>query len=67
MLAPFKRDYTFYELEVAEEIDIPHASINTIRTAARSLNYHRVTPTKKLAITPIQKAQRYEITLSRKD
>jgi hypothetical protein len=40
---------------------------STIRTAARARKIHRVKPTKKLALTPIQKAERYEIALSKKN
>jgi hypothetical protein len=51
---------------VAQELDI-HASETTIRIIAKELNYYRIKPTKKLALTPIQKVIRYEIALSRKD
>ncbi len=44
------------EMLQTEELDIPHASKSTIRTVTRSLNYHRVAPTKKLALTAIQEA-----------
>lgn len=53
--------------EVAQQIDIPHVSKSTIRTTAAQLDYHRVKPTKKLGLTPIQRAIRYELALSRKD
>jgi hypothetical protein len=54
------------QFEVAQELDLK-ASKSTIRTAARSHKIHRVKPTKKLGLTPIQMAERYEIALSRKD
>ena len=39
----------------------------TIETRLRVQNLYRLKPTKKLALTDIQKAQRYEIALSRKN
>jgi len=54
------------QFEVAQELDLK-ASKSTIRTAARSHKIHQVKPTKKLSLTPIQMAERYEIALSRKD
>jgi hypothetical protein len=36
----------------------------TIEARMRKMNLNRVKPTKKLALTPIQRAQRYEIALS---
>jgi hypothetical protein len=58
------REMPFFE--VAEELDL-HVSKTTIRNAVQSLHIHRVKPTKKLALTDIQEATRYEIALSRKD
>ena len=55
-----------YQFEVAQELNLK-ASKSTIRTVARGHKIHRVKPTKKLALTPIQEAERYEIALSRKD
>ncbi len=54
------------QYDVAQELNLK-ASKSTIRTVARTHDIHRVKPTKKLALTPIQKAERYEIALSRKD
>jgi hypothetical protein len=39
----------------------------TIETRMRAMNLQRCKPTKKLGLTDIQRAQRYEIALSRKD
>ena len=39
----------------------------TIETRMRAMNLRRCKPTKKLGLTDIQRAQRYEIALSRKD
>jgi hypothetical protein len=39
----------------------------TIETRMRKMNLYRCKPTKKLDLTDIQRAQRYEIALSRKD
>jgi hypothetical protein len=61
-----RRHRDMYQFEVAKEMGL-EVSKNTIRTAATSVGYHRVNPTKKLALTPIQEAIRYEIALSRKD
>jgi hypothetical protein len=57
------------QYEVAQEIEepFPHTSKSTIRREARALGIHRVKPTKKLSLTPIQEAIRYELALSRKD
>jgi DDE superfamily endonuclease len=54
------------QLDVAHELGL-HASKSTVGKAALLLNYHRCKPTKKLDLTDIQMAQRYEIALSRKD
>ena len=58
------RELPFFE--VAQELDL-HVSKSIIRQTTRALHFHRVKPTKKLALTDIQEALRYEITLSRKD
>src|SRR5947207_6159998 len=55
-----------YQFEVAQELNLK-ASKSTIRTVACGHKIHRVKPTKKLALTLIQEAERYEIVLSRKD
>lgn len=63
----FDRHYReMYQFEVAQELDLK-ASKSTIRTITHKRKIHRVKPTKKLALTPIQEAERYEIALSKKD
>jgi len=54
------------QFDVAQELRIK-ASILTVRNEMKARNLNRVKPTKKLALTPIQRAIRYEIALSRKD
>ena len=64
-----KQDRHYREMgqyEVAQKLGIK-GSISTVRREMKALNVNRVKPTKKLALTDIQKAQRYEIALSRKD
>jgi hypothetical protein len=55
-----------YQFEVVQELDLK-ASKSMIRTVTHRHKIHRVKPTKKLALTPIQEAERYKIVLSRKD
>jgi hypothetical protein len=54
------------QIEVAEELDIYISKIYICNTT-RDFNYHRVKPTKKLALIPIQEAIRYKIVLLQKD
>jgi hypothetical protein len=51
------------QLEVSQELGFT-ASATTVRNVCQELNIHRVKPTKKLALTDIQEAIRYEIALS---
>jgi len=55
-----------FQFDIAQELNIK-ASRTTIRREIKTRRLNRVKPTKKLALTEIQRAQRYEITLSRKD
>jgi hypothetical protein len=54
------------QVEVSRELGF-EAGETTVRNAANSHQINRVKSTKKLALTPIQGATRYEIALSRKD
>jgi hypothetical protein len=54
------------QVEVSRELGF-EAGETTVRNAAKSHQINRVKSTKKLALTPIQGATRYEIALSRKD
>ena len=54
------------QYKVAQELGFK-GSKSTIRNEMKARNVNRVKPTKKLDLTPIQQAQRYEIALSRKD
>ena len=54
------------QFEVAQELGIK-ASQSTIQKEIKAHYLNRVKPTKKLALTAIQEAQRYKITLSQKD
>jgi hypothetical protein len=58
-----------FQFEVAQEdeLDLPKVSHTTIQKEMQKRRLHRVKPTKKLELTDIQKAERYEIALLRKD
>jgi hypothetical protein len=55
-----------FQFEVAQELGIK-ASKTTIQREMKTRRLGRVKPTKKLSLADIQKAQRYELALSRKD
>jgi hypothetical protein len=52
------------QIEVSQELRF-EALISTARNECRELGIYRVKPTKKLALTPIQQAIRYEIARGR--
>lgn len=61
------REMTFFEVAQQPHLDLPECSRWTVDRAAKEAGNSRVKPTKKLALTPIQEAVRYEISLSRKN
>jgi hypothetical protein len=58
------REMFQFEVAQEDELDLPTVLRTTIRKEMQKRRLHRVKPTKKLGLTDIQKAERYEIALS---